>query len=110
MCGRPQWFEEGEWFPRTRLTGGDHTYFYFRMDDNNVDVASVSVGDSYRRSSVLVNFLVTKETNVSSACEGTEGALVFFRCRFRRWSSGVKGRGGKAERGRKEGFLCFLIP
>ncbi len=70
--------------------------FYFRMDDN-VDVDS----DSSRRSSVFVNLLMTKETNVSSAREGTEGTLVFFRCRFRRWSSGVKGRGGKAGRGRE---------
>ena len=100
-CGRAEWFEEGEWFPRARLKGGDQTYFYFRMDDNNVDVASVSVRDRYRRSSVFVNFLMTKETNVSSAREGTEGTLVFFRCRFRRWSSGVKGRGGKAGRGRE---------
>ena len=70
--------------------------FYFRMDDN-VDVDS----DSSRRSSVFVNLLMTKETNVSSACEWTEGTLVFFRFRFRRWSSGVKGRGGKAGRGRE---------
>ena len=68
---------------------------------DNVDVASVSVGDSFRRSSVFVNLFMPKETNVSSACEGTEGALVFFRCRFRRWSSGVKGRGGKTGRGRE---------
>ena len=91
----------GRWFPRARLKGGDQTYFYFRMDDNNVDVDSVSVGDSFRRSSVFVNLLMTKETNVSSACEGTEGTLVFFGFRFRRWSSGVKGRGGKAGRGRE---------
>ena len=92
----------GRWFPRARLKGGDQTYFYFRMDDNNVDVDSVSVGDSFRRSSVFVNLLMTKETNVSSACEGTEGTLVFFGFRFRRWSSGVKGRGGKAGRGREK--------
>ena len=68
--------------------------FYFRMDDN-VDVDS----DSSRRSSVFVNLLMTKETNVSSACEGTEGTLVFFRFRFRGWSSCVKGR--DAGRGRE---------
>ena len=30
----------GRWFPRARLKGGDHinSSFYFRMDDNNVDV------------------------------------------------------------------------
>ena len=100
-CGRAEWFEEGEWFPRARLKGGDHTYFYFLTDDKNVDVDSVSVGDRYRRSSVFVDLLMTKETNVSSACEGTEGALVFFGFRFRRWSSGIKGRGGKAGRGRE---------
>ena len=73
------------------------------MDDNNVDVASVSVGGS-----VFVNHLMTKETNVSSACEGTEGTLVFFGFRFRRWSSGVKGRGGKAGRGRER--MVPLLP
>ena len=98
VCGRAKWFKEGEWFPRARLKGGDHTYFYFRMDDNNVDVDSVSAGDSFRRSSVFVNFLLPKETNVSSACEWTEGTLVFCRFRFRRWSSG---RGGNAGRGRE---------
>ena len=90
----------GRWFPRARLKGGDHTYFYFRMDDN-VDVDSVSVRDSSRRSSVFVNLLMPKETNVSSACEWTERTLVFFRFQFRRWSSGIKGRGGKAGRGRE---------
>ena len=92
----------GRWFPRARLKGGDHinSYFYFRMDDN-VDVDSVSVRDSSRRSSVFVNLLMTKETNVSSACEWTERTLVFFRFQFRRWSSGIKGRGGKAGRGRE---------
>ena len=65
------------------------------MDDNNVDVASVSVGDSYRRSSVFL--LMTKETEVSSG----EEAPVFFRFRFRGCSSGVNGRGGKAGRGRE---------
>ena len=56
-----------------RRKGRDHTHFYFLIDDNNVDVASVSVGDRCRRSSVFVSLLMTKETNVSSACEGTGG-------------------------------------
>ena len=97
VCRRAEWFEK--WGEGMISTSGG--IIPILMDDNNVDVASVSVGDRCRRSSVFVNLLMTKETNVSSACEGTEGALVFFGFRFRRWSSGVKGRGGKAGRGRE---------
>ena len=45
-----------------------------------------------------MSLLMTKETNMGSACEGTEGTLVFLRFRFRRWGSG---RGGNAGRGRE---------
>ena len=58
-----------------------------------------------------MNLLMPKETNVSSACKGTEGTLVFFRCRFRRWGSG---RGGNAWRGRERMvpllFLSMIHP
>ena len=76
---------------------------------DNVDVASVSVGDSYRRSSVFVDLLMTKETNVSSHVNGQRGHWYSFGFGF---EDGARAREEAARLGveGKKCFLCSLIP